>query len=175
MKKICGSLLLLAALAVSNAMATTVIPPTFNELVDQAQLIFQSSVTDVRCEWAGEGAQRRIESVVTFQIEDPIKGTPGASYSLRMLGGTIGEESMGVAEAPIFKKGDRDILFVENNGTQFIPLVGIMYGRYRVESDIIGGKEIVTNEAGGPVAGLTGVGAIEFKAAIRTRLATTAH
>jgi hypothetical protein len=175
MKKICGSLLIFAALALSRAIATTVIPPTFNELVDQAQLIFQGTVTDVRCEWAGEGAQRRIESVVTFQIEDAIKGAPGAAYTLRMLGGTIGEETMGIAEAPTFKIGDRDILFVENNGTQFIPLVGIMYGRYRVQSDIVAGKEIVANEAGGPVAGVTGVGATEFKTAIRTRLATSAH
>jgi hypothetical protein len=89
-----------------------------------------------------------------------------------MMGGTIDGETMGIAEAPTFKKGDRDILFVENNGTQFIPLVGIMYGRFRVQSDALTGKELVTTDSGGPVGGVAGLGAVEFKTAIRTKLAT---
>jgi len=40
---------------------------------------------------------------------------------------------MEVTDAPKCKVGDRDILFVENNGTQFVPLVGIMHGRFRVK------------------------------------------
>src|SRR5256885_6721644 len=48
--------------------------------------------------------------------------SPGASVTLRMLGGTVGAETMEVADAPKFKVGERDILFVENNGTQFITL-----------------------------------------------------
>jgi hypothetical protein len=41
----------------SAAWGTTVVPPTFEELVSQAELIFQGAVTDVRSEWAG--ASRR--------------------------------------------------------------------------------------------------------------------
>jgi hypothetical protein len=55
-----------------------------------------------------------------------------------MLGGTVGGETMEVADAPKFKVGDRDILFVENNGTQFVPLVGIMHGRFHVKKDTTG-------------------------------------
>ena len=41
------SLLLMscAALAIANARATTVIPPTFDQLVGDAELIFQGTVT----------------------------------------------------------------------------------------------------------------------------------
>jgi hypothetical protein len=165
------SLILAVALFGRDAQGTTVIPPSFDELVDQAQLIFQGTVADVHCEWAGEGAQRAIVSYVTFRVEDPIKGEPGgATYTMRMLGGTIGNETMGIADAPTFKPGDRDIVFVENNGSQFIPLVGIMYGRFRVQADSVAGKDIVTTNSGGPVAGVIGPGATEFKAAIRARL-----
>lgn len=176
MKTIHLSLRILAAVVgLNTAMATTVIPPAFNELVDQAQVIFQGTVTDVQCRWAGEGSQRHIVSDVTFLIEDPIKGEPGLSYTMRMLGGTIDGETMGIAEAPTFKRGDRDIVFIENNGSQFIPLVGIMHGRFRIRPGSIVGREIVTRNNGGPVGGVAGLGATEFKAAIRARLAAASH
>lgn len=170
-----------AALAFACAtMATTVIPPSFDELVSQAEIIFQGTVTDVRSEWTGEGAQRHIMSYVTFKVEDSIKGNPGANITLRMLGGTVGVETMQVSDAPKFKVGDRDILFVENNGTQFIPLVGIMHGRFHVQKDETGRDVVHTNE-GSPLSDITKLGkneeaasggrvisAQEFKQAIQT-------
>ena len=128
------------------ASATTVIPPSFDELVTRAQIIFQGTVTDVRSAWTGEGAQRCIVTFVTFKVEDAIKGNPGKEMTLRMLGGTVGTETMQVSDAPRFTAGDRDVLFVENNGRQFIPLVGIMHGRYRVYKDENGHELVLTNE-----------------------------
>jgi hypothetical protein len=123
---------------------TTVIPPTFDELVSRAEVIFQGIVTDVRSQWTGEGAQHRIVSYVTFKVDDAMKGTPGESYTLRMLGGTVDGETMEVSDSPKFKVGDRDIIFVENNGSQFIPLVGIMHGRFHVDKDQKTGREMIT-------------------------------
>lgn len=164
MKK--SSLLALAALAafIPTTQATTVIPPTFDELVDQAEIIFQGEVTAVKSQWVGEGAQRHIVSYVTFRIEDSLKGNPGQSYTIRMLGGTVGDESMGVTDAPKFDVGDRDVLFVQNNGTQFIPLVGIMYGRFHVQRDQTGHESVLTNQG----EAVNGLG--EFKAAVRAQI-----
>src|SRR5438046_630786 len=64
---------------------------------------------------------------------------------------------MEVADAPKFKVGDRDILFVENNGTQFVPLVGIMHGRFRVKKDETGRDAVFTNE-GSPLSDVTQLG-----------------
>jgi len=153
---ISGACLFLAG----TGLATTVIPPSFDELVSRAQMIFQGSVTDVRSEWTGEGAQRHIMSYVTLKVEDAIKGNPGSTVTLRMLGGTVGGETMEVADAPKFKVGDRDILFVENNGTQFVPLVGIMHGRFRVEKDTTGQDAVFTNE-GSPLSDVTQLGKSE--------------
>lgn len=163
---------LFGAFLVARATATTVVQPTFDELVDEAQVIFEGTVTDVRGEWSGEGAQRGIVSYVTFQIEDALKGSPGTTYTLQMMGGTIGDETITIADAPVFKKGDRDILFVENNGRQFIPLVGIMYGRFRLKPDSVAGSEIVTDHAGQPVGGIAQLKSADFKNAIRAKLAT---
>ncbi len=190
-------LLLLAScmlVAFGTVRATTVIPPSFDELVTQAELIFQGTVTDVRSEWVGEGGQRHIVSYVTLKVEDQIKGNPGATYTVRLLGGTVGDQTMEVSDSPKFKIGDRDILFVEHNGTQFIPLVGIMHGRFRVVRDDTTGTEIVKSDKGEKVtdlaqlgkekhaaeansanaadAGRAGqaLGAASFKSAIRARL-----
>jgi hypothetical protein len=166
-----------------QAGATTVIAPTFDELVAQAQTIFQGTATKVESAWVGEGAERRIVTYVTFAVEDPIKGDAVGSYTIRMLGGTVEGRTMKVTDAPEFKVGDRDILFVENNGKQFIPLVGIMHGRYRVQKDG-SDRDLVTDDSGAPVSAVSrgakvattnapassGLTTDEFKAAIRAEM-----
>ena len=181
------SLLLAVALvaALKTALATTVIPPSFDQLVQQAEVIFQGSVTDVRSQWVGEGGERHIVSYVTFKVEDGLKGNAGQSYTMRMFGGTVGDQGMGISDAPTFKVGDRDILFVENNGTQVIPLVGIMFGRFHIQKDE-SGQEVVTRNEGEPVKSVARLGhemdaastdtagpnltADAFKAAVKSKL-----
>ena len=174
--------MLCAALAPTGARATTVIPPTFDQLVSEAELIFEGTVTEARSQWTGEGAERHIVTYVTFNIEDAVKGAPGKSYTIRMLGGTVDGETREVADAPKFKMGDRDILFVEHNGTQFVPLVGIMHGRFHVQTDAAG-HDVVAKDSGALLADASKLGhderaavtgpalsAADFKAAIRQKL-----
>lgn len=168
--------------AFTSVHATTVIPPSFDQLVDQAEVIFQGNVTDVKSQWVGEGAQRCIVSYVTFNVEDAVKGAAGQSYAIRMLGGTVDGETAGVADAPTFKVGDKDILFVQNNGSQFVPLVGIMHGRFHVRKDQ-SGREVVTNNENEPVKNVATLGKesaasaneadltpADFKAAVKEKI-----
>src|SRR5438034_9336043 len=90
-----------------SALATTVIPPSFDELVSRAEVIFQGTVTDVQSQWTGEGAERHIVTYVTLKVEDALKGDPGASYTVRMFGGTVDGTTMKVTDTPEFKIGDR--------------------------------------------------------------------
>src|SRR5580704_3308328 len=156
--------LTLIGLAFAGITATTVIPPTFDQLVRQAELIFQGTVTDARSVWEGEGGQRHIETYVTFKVDDNVKGDAGNSYTIRMLGGTVGDQTMEVSDAPKFKVGDRDILFVEHNYDQFVPLVGIDYGRFHIQHDDATGRDIVVNGEGEPVRDLTKLGREEQSA-----------
>jgi|SRR5437879_7489844 len=144
--------------SLSSMHATTVIPPTFDQLVQQAEVIFQGTVTNVRSVWEGEGAQRHIDTYVTFQVQESVKGNAGASYTIRMLGGTVGDETMEVTDTPKFNVGDRDILFVEHNNEQFVPLVGIKHGRFHVQRDEQTGRDVVLNDEGEPVRDLATLG-----------------
>lgn len=150
--------LTLIGVVVSAVIATTVIPPTFDQLVKQAELIFQGTVTDARSVWEGEGGQRHIETYVTFRVDDNVKGDAGASYTIQMLGGTVGDQTMEVSDTPKFKVGDRDILFVEHNYDQFVPLVGIDHGRFHVQHDDVTGRDFVVNGEGEPVKNLAKLG-----------------
>lgn len=142
-------LLVIATLVAAAAVplsATTVIPPTFEQLVDQAEVIFQGTVTKTDSQWIGEGDQRRIVTYVTFHVKDALKGSPGKNFTMRQLGGTVDGETMMIDDAPVFNVGDEDILFVENNGSQVVPLVGIMHGRFHVRKDDAGRELVTTNE-----------------------------
>jgi hypothetical protein len=183
--KLLPSLLLTLSIgfAASSVRATTVIPPTFDQLVSDAEVIFEGTVTDTRSEWSGQGTERVIVTYVTFKIDDSMKGAPGGSYTIRMLGGTVDGETAEVADAPRFKTGDRDILFVEHNGNQFVPLVGIMHGRFHVQTDAAG-RETVAKDDGASLTNVSKLGqdekgattgpalsAADFKSAIRQKLA----
>ena len=157
--------LLLIGVALVRVTATTVIPPTFDQLVKQAEFIFQGTVTDVRSVWEGQGAQRHIETYVTFQVADNIKGDAGASYTIQMLGGSVGDETMLVTDTPKFRIGDNEILFVEHNFDQFVPLVGISNGRFHVQRDEETGRDIVISGEGEAVRDLTKIGREEESAA----------
>jgi hypothetical protein len=174
------SLFLLLLFALSRlATATTVIPPKFDELVSRAEVIFEGEVTGIQSQWIGEGAEHRIVTFVTFKVKDTLKGNAGATYSMRMLGGTVDGQTMKVTDAPEFKVGDHDLLFVEKNGSQFIPLVGIQHGRFRIQKD----ETLLTGD-GQALADLNQLGTDEeavakskaplslpnLKAAIHTRL-----
>jgi hypothetical protein len=175
------------AIAFGRVSGTSVIPPTFDQLVQQAELIFQGTVTDVRSVWEGEGAQRHIDTYVTLQIGENVKGNAGSSYTIRILGGTVGDETMEVTDTPKFKVGDSDILFVEHNNDQFVPLVGINNGRFHVKRDEQTGRDIVVNGEGEPVRDVTKFGREEesvsaaealspdqFKSAIQKQLTNQA-
>lgn len=165
------------------ATATTVIPPNFDELVQRADVIFEGEVTGLQSQWIGEGAEHRIVTYVTFKVDQALKGDPGASYSMRMLGGTVDGRTMEVTDAPKFKVGDHDVLFVEHNGSQFIPLVGIQHGRFHIQKDQTGRDTLLTGD-GQSLADVSQLGADEhavatskpalslddFKAAIQSRV-----
>src|SRR5437762_9779348 len=106
--------LTLIAIGFVRVSATIVVPPTFEQLVQQAELIFQGTVTNVRGVWEGEGAQRHIDTYVTLQVQDNVKGSAGTSYTIRMLGGTVGDETMEVTDTPKFNVGGGNIHFVEH-------------------------------------------------------------
>jgi hypothetical protein len=142
---LCVSALLAGVVAASS---TTVIPPTFDELVSQAQVIFQGEVADRRSEWETTAQGRSIITRVTFSVANVLKGQAGAAVQLTFLGGTIDGTTLTVSDMPQFLVGDRDVLFVSPDLHSVSPLVGFVHGRFRIVRDAVTGADEVRTHDG---------------------------
>jgi len=116
--------------------ATTVVPPSFPELVKGADYVVRARVTAVQSvERTLTPGKTRIYTHVTLDVLEVIAGNPPPEVVLTMLGGEVGNKRMRVAGAPQFAVGDEDVLFVSGNGRNFHPLYAVMHGRYPVRKD----------------------------------------
>ena len=141
----------LAFCAVCGGRATSVVPPTFPELVREAQVIVRARVTAVRCGWVESPQGRAIKTFVTLTVQKRLKGAAPAELVLQFLGGEIDGQGMRVEGMPRFVEGQTDILFVVGNGVQFCPLVAMMHGRYRVLTDATSARDYVARDDNVPL------------------------
>ena len=131
--------------------ATTVTPPSFDELINEADVVFDGTVTAVSASWVGKGEAKHIESTVVFQVIECMKGQATTPFTLKTAGGAVGNVRMEIADAPKFAVGERMILFVEKNGTQIIPLVGIMHGQLRIKRDSTSNRDLILTHDNKPL------------------------
>jgi hypothetical protein len=152
---------LIAALAVTAAVpafSTTVVAPTFDELVRRSELVIVARVVATRSSWVDSRSGRSIVTDVTVSIEQTLKGPTYAERSLEFLGGTVGEDTLRVDGMPEFRVGDRAVLFLNETGRPASPVVGFMYGWFRVVQDAATGVDMVRTHDGRPLASTADVG-----------------
>ena len=150
------TLCLLAAAGV--ARSTTVIPPTFDQLVAEARTVFVGEVMSQRSVMDTSAQGRTIHTIVTFRVEDVWKGTLGAVTQLEFLGGTVGELTLKVSGMPTFAVDQRSVLFVSGAARSISPLVGLSYGRFRVERSTSDGIDRVRTNDGRSLGAITEIG-----------------
>lgn len=139
--------LLTASLAAAPlTRATSVIPPTFAELVAEAETVVRGVVTEVRAEEFDSPQGKGVRTLVTLRVERALKGTPGESVTLSILGGTVGKRTLKVVGLPQFQVGQRQIVFFANNGRVLCPLIGAGHGRYHVMTDAATQREYVMRD-----------------------------
>lgn len=131
--------------------ATTVVPPEFPELVHDADFVVRAKVKRVSAELRQAGNNRIVVSRVVLEVTEVIAGRPPVQLELEVLGGSVGGVEMTVQGAPQFAVGDDDILFVQGNGRQIVPLVRMMHGRYPVRREAGTGREYVARDNGVPL------------------------
>ncbi|MDO8539121.1 MAG: hypothetical protein Q7S40_01665 [Opitutaceae bacterium] len=134
------------------ARATSVVPPDFPALVAEADAIYRGRVTTVearRVERPDGGSV--IKTFVTLAVQRTLKGTEQKDVTLEFLGGVIGDETLEVSGVPKFTVGQQGIVFVQQNGRQFCPLVRLAHGSYRIAHDASAQKDYVQRDNGLPL------------------------
>lgn len=147
-------LLLWAALCLaclSPLRATTVIPPTFEELVNESDYVVRAVVESTRAEYRDTAQGRIIMTFVQLRVREIVAGQPPARIELELVGGRIGDDRLVLVGAPTFAVGDEDFLFVRDNGRNVHPLFALMHGRYPVLRDQASGAEYVARSNAVPL------------------------
>lgn len=139
---LCASLMLGQAVVVR---ASTVAQVNFDDVVAEAELIFEGRVMSVESRQSG-GV---IHTHVRFEVLDVLKGDfSEAEIELRYLGGRVGNRLMEVTHMQIPTRGETGFYFVESLARNLVhPLVGWAQGHYLIESGPDGESSIHT--AGG--------------------------
>ena len=168
-----------------RTQGTTVIQPTFEQLVDGASQVVVAEALSSECHWRTNARGALIFTTVRFRAEEVLKGEFVAQLELSFLGGTIGADTLDVHGVPRFTQGSRYILFVSSNRTEVCPLVGMFYGKFHLQKDAVTGEETISQHDGSPVRissssqgakaalPLRNLSAAEFKRRVMDRVATT--
>ncbi len=134
--------------------ALTAIPKNFDQLVSEAELILVGTVEGEQGHRLPTGA---IVTYITLANVEAVKGDhSGVTYTLQVLGGTVGKEHFVIAGAPSFEKGGTYLLFIKGNGTIMFPLVGVDHGKFHIRHDPNTGDQILYNAQGQVVVDIVG-------------------
>src|SRR2546426_9147169 len=82
-------------LVLTGANATSVVPPTFEEMAERADLVFVGKVVGSQAEWRVACTNQGIFTLVEFHTEGILKRTAGGAVQPRFLGGAVGEGRAG--------------------------------------------------------------------------------
>src|SRR4029079_16566859 len=141
-------LCLLAAVAAmslsAGVRATTVVAPTFEALVAEADASVESEVVDTTSRVMPQRDGAPIVTDVYFRVQRVLKGAPASTLILQFLGGQVGDVGFRVEGVPSFSKGDRDVLFAMTAAPQVSPIVGMMHGRVRITAAVARRQDIVS-------------------------------
>jgi len=129
MRVICVLNLMLLA-AATSAHATTIVPADLGELSRDAVAIARGRVADVQSQWTED--RGTVETIVTLEVEDYLKGSLGAMVRFRVPGGELGRYRTIVVGAPDFAVDQHVVVFLGAHGPTVPHIVGFNQGVFRV-------------------------------------------
>jgi hypothetical protein len=132
---------LLVVLSVA-VQATVLVPIEFRELVATAPVIVHGRVVDVRTAFVD--GRRSVETFVTVEAAEYLKGDLGDHVTFRVPGGQLGRYRTVFVGAPEFREGDELVLFLKSTGSPVPYIVGLSQGAFRVVPDARSGRRMVT-------------------------------
>jgi len=118
-----------------SASATVLLPADFTTVVAESVTIVHGRVVDVSSGLIGP--RRTIESLVTVQVIESLKGasTADTTVTFRIPNGQVGRYRRVLIGAPEFARGEEVVVFLQGQTPAIPTLYGLSQGVYRVVRD----------------------------------------
>jgi len=137
---LCGAMMVTAA---ATASATTLLRMSLAKMAQTAKVIVRARCVGSSTNWdAGE-----IWTFTTFDAEETWRGSAPARFTVRLLGGRLGNLTSSVSGVPRFRAGEDVILFLEPTARGDFSVVGWEQGTFRIGSDPYTGEANVTQDS----------------------------
>ncbi len=127
--------LAVAALALPLGASTFIFTPQ-RDLVRDASAIVQGKVLSTSSFWNETGQVIVTEAV--FQVEERLVGKAPSVIVVRTFGGQVGDFAVEASGFPTFRKGERQLLFLEKEKNGHTKVLGYQQGQFRIERDAAG-------------------------------------
>lgn len=142
MKRVMWGVLIVAIVQTARVDAVTVVPMTFEQLVSEASVVVYARVAGVRGQWTAD--RRAIDSVITLEALQYLKGDLGPALLMRLPGGEAGGTINVIPGAPSLRAGELAVLFLKARGPALLTTLGLGQGIFRVGRDAGSGRMLVT-------------------------------
>lgn len=135
--------LLWPVLAASPLLALTLQLSSTEKLTADSELIVSGRIVSIEYLWEDE-TRRAINTLLTIEAYQYLKGSGNATVTVRQLGGRIGNFGDEIPGVPQFQLGEEVILFlVSHRGDYWIHSMAL--GAFRVLTDDSGQKLVYNN------------------------------
>jgi len=127
-----------------TAGAMTYVATDFPTLVRDARAIAVGRVVSLAPRW--KQGRRGIETLLTLEVDQYLKGDLGQTVTLTIPGGEIGRYRSVMPGAPSFVEGEELVLFLAGDDRSVPRLLGLGQGVFRIMTDNARSTRIVVPE-----------------------------
>jgi hypothetical protein len=122
--------------------ALTIMMASAEELTGESDLVVVGKINSVEYVWEDE-THRAINTLLTIEVEQYVKGTGNSTVVVRQLGGQIGDFGDEIPGTPLFDTGEEVVFFlVKHKGDYWIHSIAL--GAFRI-IPAEGGQKVVIN------------------------------
>jgi hypothetical protein len=157
---------------------TTMARLSFEELAQKATAIARLRCLNVTSKWD----KNEIWTETQFAVVEQNKGALGATITVRMLGGDLGNLHSRVDGVPSFRPGEEAYVFLWSREGEPYRILGWSQGAFRIAKDARTGTEKVTQDAAATTsyqpqsrqfvrAGIRGMPVADFRQKLKQTLA----
>lgn len=112
-----------------------------DELVQASEVVAVGKVRQKKAAW--NSTRTRIETTVTLEVSEYLKGTGGNSISITVPGGEVGEIGELYSHTARFEKDEEVVVFARRDKTNRFQVAGGSSGKHSISTDSATGEKLI--------------------------------